>query len=140
MQWNYTAGSERDVYCAIFRSEWKVQQRYKYDHDPHGCERSRDSDVYRYQHPERHRIYGDRDCGAVGPANFSLTNLAGTPASITTTAGTPQSAAINVAFTTALQATVKDSSNLPLDGVSVSLLHRLREPAESLRTIRTQSR
>jgi hypothetical protein len=53
-------------------------------------------------------------------ASFSLTNLNGTPASITPTAGTPQSATVSTAFTTALQAVVKDASNNPLSGVSVT--------------------
>jgi hypothetical protein len=58
--------------------------------------------------------------GVATPANFSLTNLSAPPASITATAGTPQSATINTAFTTALQATVKDSSNNPVSGVTVT--------------------
>ena len=58
--------------------------------------------------------------GVSTPANFSLTNLAGPPASITATAGTPQSAIINSAFATRLQATVKDSSNNPVSGVTVT--------------------
>ncbi len=57
--------------------------------------------------------------GGIGPATFSLTNLAGTPASITATSGTPQSVAINTAFAS-LQVTVKDSNSLPLDGVTVT--------------------
>jgi len=60
--------------------------------------------------------------GVSTPANFSLTNTAGPPASITATAGTPQSAAINTQFATALQATVKDSFNNPVSGVSVTFL------------------
>src|SRR5882762_7320437 len=58
--------------------------------------------------------------GVSTPANFSLTNLAGAPASITATAGTPQSAAINTAFTTQLQATVRDASNNPASGITVT--------------------
>jgi hypothetical protein len=54
------------------------------------------------------------------PANFSLTNTAGTPASVTATAGTPQSATISTAFATALQATVKDASNNLVSGVTVT--------------------
>jgi hypothetical protein len=53
-------------------------------------------------------------------ANFSLTNLAQVPASITPTVGTPQSATVNTAFGTALQATVKDASNNPISGVTVT--------------------
>lgn len=41
-------------------------------------------------------------------------------ASIVATAGTPQSAAVSSAFTTALQATVKDASNNPVSGVTVT--------------------
>ncbi|HEV2522845.1 MAG TPA: hypothetical protein VGT24_10735, partial [Candidatus Acidoferrales bacterium] len=58
--------------------------------------------------------------GVNTPANFSLTNLAGAPASIAATAGTPQSAAINTTFATQLQATVKDASNNPVNGVTVT--------------------
>jgi hypothetical protein len=57
--------------------------------------------------------------GAIGPANFSLTNLAGTPASITATLGTPQSVAVGTVFAS-LQATVKDGNSLPLSGVTVT--------------------
>src|SRR5215469_3080629 len=46
--------------------------------------------------------------------------VAGGPASITATAGTPQSATVNTAFGTQLQATVKDSSNNPVSGVTVT--------------------
>lgn len=42
------------------------------------------------------------------------------PASITATAGTPQSATINAAFTTQLQATVQDGLNSPVSGVTVT--------------------
>ncbi|HEX8837415.1 MAG TPA: Ig-like domain-containing protein [Candidatus Acidoferrum sp.] len=58
--------------------------------------------------------------GVATPANFSLTNLAGPAANIAATAGTPQSAAINTAFATNLQATVTDSLNNPLSGVTVT--------------------
>jgi hypothetical protein len=58
--------------------------------------------------------------GVATPANFSLTNLGNPPASITASAGTPQSATINTAFVTQLQATVKDSGNNPLSGVAVT--------------------
>ncbi len=52
--------------------------------------------------------------------NFSLTNNAGPAASITATAGTPQSAVINTAFATLLQATVKDAGSNPVSGVVVT--------------------
>src|SRR6267378_205841 len=58
--------------------------------------------------------------GVATPANFSLTNLAGPAASITATAGTPQSATINTAFATALQATVRDAGSNPVSGVNVT--------------------
>jgi hypothetical protein len=54
------------------------------------------------------------------PASFSLTNNAGLPASIIATAGTPQSAKVNTAFGIALQATVKDAGNNPVNGVTVT--------------------
>jgi hypothetical protein len=53
-------------------------------------------------------------------ANFSLTNQVGTAASITATAGTPQTTPINTAFTTQLQATVKDAGSNPVSGVLVT--------------------
>src|SRR5207245_2797515 len=58
--------------------------------------------------------------GVATSANFSLTNLAGAPSSITASAGTPQSASINTAFATPLQATVKDSFNNLVSGVVVT--------------------
>jgi len=58
--------------------------------------------------------------GVASPANFSLTNVSAPPASISAIAGTPQSATVNTAFTTALQATVKDASNNPVSGVTVA--------------------
>src|SRR5439155_556949 len=58
--------------------------------------------------------------GVASPANFSLTNLAGSAASISATAGTPQSASINTAFATQLQATVKDSFGNVVSGVTVT--------------------
>src|SRR5207249_4510461 len=58
--------------------------------------------------------------GVASPANFSMTNLTGAAASITATAGTPQSTTINTAFTTQLQATVKDSGNNPVSGATVT--------------------
>jgi hypothetical protein len=60
--------------------------------------------------------------GVAAPANFSLTNLAAPPASITATAGTPQSATVGTAFTTQLQATVKDSLNNPVSNVAVTFV------------------
>ena len=40
--------------------------------------------------------------------------------SVTATAGTPQSAVVNTAFGTALQATVRDAGNNPVSGVTVT--------------------
>ena len=54
------------------------------------------------------------------PASFSLTNLPGPPASVAAVFGTPQSATINTAFATALQAAVKDTSNNPVSNVTVT--------------------
>jgi uncharacterized protein (TIGR03437 family) len=51
---------------------------------------------------------------------FNLTNTVGPPASISATGGTPQSVAINTAFPTAFQATVRDASANPIPGVTVS--------------------
>src|SRR6266581_2670584 len=58
--------------------------------------------------------------GVSTPASFSLTNLTGAAASIASTAGTPQSASINTAFATQLQATVNDSFSNPASGVLVT--------------------
>src|SRR2546421_586308 len=44
----------------------------------------------------------------------------GTPASIAATVGTPQSATVNTAFATVLQATVTDAYNNPVSGVTVT--------------------
>ncbi len=56
-----------------------------------------------------------------GPAAiFSLTNVGGAPASISSSSGTPQSTPAGNAFPIALQATVKDSSNNLLSGVTVT--------------------
>jgi hypothetical protein len=61
-----------------------------------------------------------RVVGVATAANFSLTNLAGVPASVTATGGTPQGATVNTVFATALQATVKDAGNNLLSGVTVT--------------------
>src|SRR5207302_6189340 len=53
-------------------------------------------------------------------ASFSLSNTAGGPASVTATGGTPQSATVNTAFASLLQATVKDAGGNPLSGVKVT--------------------
>jgi len=58
--------------------------------------------------------------GVATPASFSLTNNPGAAASITATAGTGQSAKISSAFTTQLQATVKDSGGNLLNNVTVT--------------------
>ena len=58
--------------------------------------------------------------GVSTPASFTLTNVLAPPASITASAGTPQTATIGAAFATLLQATVKDASNNPVSGVSVT--------------------
>jgi M6 family metalloprotease-like protein/uncharacterized repeat protein (TIGR01451 family) len=52
-------------------------------------------------------------------APFSLTNLAGSPATIAATGGTPQSTFAGATFPSALQATVKDASGNPVSGVIV---------------------
>jgi hypothetical protein len=57
--------------------------------------------------------------GVTTPANFLLTNLAGAAASVTATAGSSQSAVINTAFATRLQATVKDAGNNPVPDATV---------------------
>jgi hypothetical protein len=54
-----------------------------------------------------------------GTATFNLTNTAPPGGTITATGGTPQSALINTAFATALQATVM-SGGVPVSGVKVT--------------------
>src|SRR5215469_15373112 len=58
--------------------------------------------------------------GVSTPASFSMTNLAGAASTITATAGTPQSATVNTAFATQLQATVKDSFGNGVSGATVT--------------------
>jgi hypothetical protein len=58
--------------------------------------------------------------GISTPASFDLSNTASPPASVTATAGTPQSTAVNTAFGTALQATVRDTGSNPVPGVTVT--------------------
>ncbi len=58
--------------------------------------------------------------GVSTPASFSLTNLTGSAASITSTGGTPQNAGINTAFAATLAATVKDAGGNPVSGVTVT--------------------
>src|SRR6185369_4764327 len=56
----------------------------------------------------------------VTPGNFTLTNNAGNPASITTTAGSGQNTTVNTAFAATLRATVKDLFNNPVGGRTVT--------------------
>jgi hypothetical protein len=58
--------------------------------------------------------------GGSGPANFSLTNIVGAPASITATSGTPQSTTIDMAFAAPLVATVLDKGSNPVSGAVVT--------------------
>ncbi|MDR3426923.1 Ig-like domain-containing protein [Silvimonas sp.] len=58
---------------------------------------------------------------ASGTGNVTLNGAALVQqAGITTTAGTPQSAAVNASFATALQVLVKDNTNTPVSGASVT--------------------
>ncbi len=57
--------------------------------------------------------------GVATPANFSLTNNPGPPASVTATGGTPQGTPINTVFATPLSATVTDASGNTVPGVNV---------------------
>jgi len=52
--------------------------------------------------------------------NFTLTLTSPPPASIAASAGTPQTAAVSTAFAAGLQAIVKDASNNPVSGVTVT--------------------
>jgi len=61
--------------------------------------------------------------GVATPANFSLTNTAGTPAIIVVTGtSSPQRTLVNTAFATTLQALVTDASGNPVSGVSVQFV------------------
>ncbi|HKN23794.1 MAG TPA: hypothetical protein VJX72_03030, partial [Candidatus Acidoferrum sp.] len=57
--------------------------------------------------------------GVATPANFSLTNTPGPPASVTATGGTPQGTPINTVFATSLSATVTDANGNAVPGVNV---------------------
>jgi hypothetical protein len=66
---------------------------------------------------------GDFDVPNVGPLppqNFAVEFYIPGPASVTATSGTPQSAAINTAFASPLQVTVKDLGGNPVTGVTVN--------------------
>jgi hypothetical protein len=58
--------------------------------------------------------------GVATPATFSLTNTAGTAASVEATSGSGQSAQINTAFTSPLVVTVRDAGGNPVSGVTVT--------------------
>ena len=58
--------------------------------------------------------------GVAGSALFALTNTVNPPASVAVSAGSPQTAAINTAFGTPLQAIVRDAGNLAVSGVTVN--------------------
>jgi len=58
--------------------------------------------------------------GIPTPISFNLTNTVGAPASISATGGVTQSTLVTTAFGTALQVTVRDGSNNPVQGVAVT--------------------
>jgi hypothetical protein len=58
--------------------------------------------------------------GAQASASFSLTNNAGPAASISVTSGSGQSATVSTAFAAPLVATVQDSNQNPVSGVTVT--------------------
>ena len=66
-----------------------------------------------------------------GGGNVTLNGaaLSAAGASIAASAGTPQSATVNTAFATALQAIVKDANGNPLSGVSVTFAAPTAAPA-----------
>src|SRR5207248_2324827 len=57
--------------------------------------------------------------GVATPTSFSLTNTT-TPATITATSGTPQSTTVATPFGSSLVVTVRDASNNPVAGVTVT--------------------
>ena len=58
--------------------------------------------------------------GSFGNVTLNGAALSVSTGSVTATAGTPQSTAVNTAFGTALQATVRDAGNNPVSGVTVT--------------------
>ena len=58
--------------------------------------------------------------GVATPATFNLTNTVGTPASISATGGNTQSTPVTTGFGTPLQVTVRDGSNNPVPGITVT--------------------
>ena len=58
--------------------------------------------------------------GIATPISFNLTNVPGAPAGITATGGSTQSTAVSTVFAQTLQVTVKDLSNNPISGVTVT--------------------
>jgi len=58
--------------------------------------------------------------GVTAPASYSLTNIAGTAATISATGGTPQSAGMGRPFANSLAASVVDSYSNPVSNVSVT--------------------
>ena len=68
------------------------------------------------------------------PIAFSLNNLPGPPAAVTAITGTPQSAMIGGAFSTPLQAVVKDSAGDPLANISVTFAAPGSGPSASFGT------
>ena len=58
--------------------------------------------------------------GGSTAANFSLTNLPAVPTSIAVSAGTGQTTTISTAFATQMAVVVKDASNNPISGLSVT--------------------
>ena len=93
-------------------------QRQRHGHVPE-TDRQR-PDRRLHHHGERGRR-GDR-------GEFQSDQCCRSPGSISATAGTPQSATVSTVFTTALQATVKDTSNNPMSGVTVTFTAPAREP------------
>lgn len=65
-------------------------------------------------------IFGDNAAGGQGSVPLSGSGTSSTAASIAATAGTSQSAKINTAYATTLQATAKDSGGTGISGVSVT--------------------
>jgi len=58
--------------------------------------------------------------GVTDPANFNLTNGAGTPSTIVASQGTPQSTGINTAFSVPLGASILDAQSNPVAGIPVT--------------------
>ena len=72
--------------------------------------------------------------GAVGPANFALTNVAGSGAKLTVVSGNDQSATVGTAFAAPIVVEVDDAFGNPVAGADVTFTAPGSDPTASLST------